>query len=237
MVVVLRKILFYSCLFVFPLFSCGLDTFYYLNHPIRTHFIDAATSAGDSSDPSLQYFEFRTVDTAGDVYQGTAVYYKIYNDPQKLQSERIAIENYNEEYSDRGINTLRSYNYKLLSTTEITSSNLVTKNDGVTDVMIYLYDTTAHKPEVIIGGTSRGIPVRENDGYFTFDNNDTSADGKYKCPQENDSDYTYTAGVTTEAYYVAAFAVATGMNTSLTPIYSQVEYLGSLKITPKNATS
>ena len=86
MVVVLRKILFYSCLFVFPLFSCGLDTFYYLNHPIRTRFIDAATSAGDSLDPNLQYFAFKTVDTAGDVYQGTAVYYKIYNDPQKLQS-------------------------------------------------------------------------------------------------------------------------------------------------------
>lgn len=238
----MKKIwMIFSWLFLLLFFSaCGLDTFYYLNPPISMTFIDDATSL--SNDPIKQFISFKTAvngDTE-DVFQGTSVYYKIFNSTSQLLSNKTSIENIDSEYTNQGIERLISWGYQPLTTDKVTTANLVPAGD-VKVVSIRLCNQTEDSPgnykypaEITVDGQNIGVPVRSvEDKTFSF-NPTAESNSIYSLPEEGQEDVSFSAGIGTDTWYVALYAVSTGMSPSLTPVYSQVVYLGSLAIVPSN---
>lgn len=228
-----RKILMMACwLCIFCLLSCGMDTFYYLDPPISIEFIDEAESS--SEDPSIHYVSFLTSSNAdgSDIFQGTSVYYMIYNNPSLLLSDKTSIENLNENNSDQGMNRLIQWGYQALTTSQSSTVNLVPSSIGIAEVSIRLYNEDGNPAEVRIDGIDKGVPLRAFENKtFSFDEN-AQKDSIYSVPRGGESDVRFSAGYSTATWYVALYAVSTGMSPSLTPVYSQVTYLGSLAITP-----
>ena len=230
----------FSWLFLLLIFSaCGLDTFYYLNPPISMTFIDDATSLSD--DPIKQFVSFKTAvngDTE-DVFQGTSVYYKIFNSTSQLLSNKTTIENIDSEYSNQGIERLISWGYQPLTTDKVTTANLVPAGQ-TKEVTIRLANATqtnqgyAYPAEITVDGQNIGVPVRSvEDKTFSF-NPTAESNSIYSLPVEGQEDVSFSAGIGTDTWYVALYAVSTGMSPSLTPVYSQVVYLGSLAIVPSS---
>lgn len=221
-------------LFIFFLSSCGLDTFYYLDPPISMNFIDEAASLSD--DPSMHYVSFLTTSNAdgSDVFQGTSVYYMIYNNPTLLLSDKASIENINESNSDQGMNRLIQWGYQALTTSQINTVNLVPSSTGITEVSIRLYNEDGNPAEVKIDGKDAGVPLRAFENKTFSFNSNVQDNSPYSVPQEGESDVRFSANSPTATWYVALYAVSTGMSPSLTPVYSQVTYLGSLAITPSS---
>ena len=225
-------VLFYS--------ACGLDTFYYLNSPVSMTYIDEAASL--SNDPTKQFVSFITTsnDDNEDIFQGTSVYYKIFNDPNQLLSNKTTIENIDSEYTNQGIERLISWGYQALTSDKVTTANLVPAGD-VKVVSIRLYNQTPdgagnyeYPAEITVDGQSIGIPVRSvEDKTFSFSST-ADSNSLYSLPVEGQEDVSFSAGVGTSIWYVALYAVSTGMSPSLTPVYSQAVYLGSLSIVPSN---
>ena len=234
----------FSWLFLLLFFSaCGLDTFYYLDPPISMTFIDEATSL--SNDPSKQFVSFVTAashaDTT-DIFQGTSVYYKIYNSPDQLLSNKNNIANINTEYTNQGMERLISWGYQPLTTDQVDTVNLVSAG-GAQTVSIRLWNQTPapnspvnyeYPAEIRVNGQDKGIPVRSVDDKFFSFNSTVEASSPYSVPVEGQEDVTFTTGAGTSTWYVALYAVSTGMSPSLTPVYSQVVYLGSLAIGTTN---
>ena len=103
---------------------------------------------------------------------------------------------------------------------------------GIAEVSIRLYNEDGNPAEVRIDGIDKGVPLRAFENKtFSFDKN-AQEDSIYSVPREGESDVRFTASYSTATWYVALYAVSTGMSPSLTPVYSQVTYLGSLAITP-----
>ncbi len=225
----------FSWFFLLVFFSaCGLDTFYYLDPPISRHFIDDASSL--SNDPSKQFVSFATASSNADnadIFQGTSVYYKIFNSTSNLLSNKISIENINTEYTNQGIERLISWGYQPLTTDQVTTANLVPA--GQTKVVtIRLANATGYPAEITVDGLNIGVPVRSvEDKTFSF-SSVAQSNSPYSLPMEGQEDVSFSTGAGTSTWYVALYAVSTGMSPSLTPVYSQVVYLGSLAIVPSN---
>lgn len=231
----------FSWLFLLLLFSaCGLDTFYYLDPPISMTFIDEATSL--SNDPSKQFVSFVTASSnAGnaDIFQGTSVYYKIFNSPAALLSNKASIENINAEYTNQGIERLIGWGYQPLTTDKVTTANLVSAGQ-TGEVTIRLANATqinqgyAYPAAITVGGSGIGVPLRSVEKKTFSFNSTVPLDSIDSVPVAGQEDVTFSAGFATTTWYVALYAVSTGMSPSLTPVYSQVVYLGSLAIVPSN---
>lgn len=231
----------FSWLFLLVFFSaCGLDTFYYLDPPISIDFIDETESL--SNDPSKQFVSFATASSNADnadIFQGSSVYYKIYNSPDQLFNNKKSIENINKEYTNQGMELLISWGYQPLTTDKVDTVNLVAAG-GSQEVTIRLWNQTLdgegykYPARIQVGGNDIGIPVRSvNDNFFSF-NSSVDGDSPYSLPMEGQEDVRFSTGAGTSTWYVALYAVSTGMSPSLTPVYSQVVYLGSLAIVPSN---
>ena len=232
----------FSWLFLLLFFSaCGLDTFYYIDPPISRHFIDDASSL--SNDPSNQFVSFITASSNADnadIFQGSSVYYKIYNSPDQLFNNKKSIVNINKEYTNQGMELLISWGYQPLTTDKVDTVNLVSAG-GSQEVTIRLWNQTldgegnyTYPARIQVGGNDIGIPVRSvNDNFFSF-NSSVDGDSPYSLPMEGQEDVSFSTGAGTSTWYVALYAVSTGMSPSLTPVYSQVVYLGSLAIVPSN---
>ena len=226
----------FSWLFLLLFFSaCGLDTFYYLDPPISITFIDEAASV--SNDSLNQFVSFVTASSNADttdIFQGTSVYYKIYNNPEQLLSNKKSIESINTEYTNQGIELLISWGYQLLTTDQVTTANLVAAG-GPKLVSIRLCNQISEFPAVIeVDRQSIGVPVRSVDHKFFSFNSTVEASSPYSVPVEGQEDVVFDTDFGTSTWYVALYAVSTGMSPSLTPVYSQVVYLGSLAIDTTN---
>lgn len=224
--------------FLLSFSSCGMETFYYLDPPVSRDFIDEAASP--SLDPAKQFVSFVTAPNTGsqDVFQGTAVYYRIFNSPDQLLSNKASIESINAEYSSQGMERLVSWGYQPLSASGLATANLVSAG-GAKRVSIRLYNEDpdpsgryAYPAEVLVDGRSVGVPLRSVEGKtFSFDA-DAEPDSADSVPAEGQADVSFAAGFGTSIWYVALYAVSAGTSPSLTPVYSQVVYLGSLAIEP-----
>jgi hypothetical protein len=220
--------------------ACGLDTFYYLNPPVSMTFIDEASSV--SNDPTKQFVSFKTASNtdSADVFQGTSVYYKIFNSTSQLLSNKTSIENIDSEYTNQGIERLISWGYKPLTTDKVTTANLVPAG-GVKLVSIRLYNQTPdgkgnyeYPAAVEIDGQNIGVPERSVENKTFSFSTTAESNSIYSLPLEGQEDVNFSASAGTTTWYVALYAVSTGMSPSLTPVYSQAVYLGSLAIVPSH---
>lgn len=235
---ILRMIFSWFLLVFFS--ACGLDTFYYLDPPISIDFIDETESL--SNDPSKKFVSFATTSSNADnadIFQGSSVYYKIYNSPDQLFNNKKSIENINKEYTNQGMELLISWGYQPLTTDKVTTANLVSAGQTKA-VTIRLANATQTNPgyaypaSITVDGQSIGVPVRSVENKTFSFSSTADSNSINSLPEEGQEDVSFSTGAGTSTWYVALYAVSTGMSPSLTPLYSQVVYLGSLAIVPSN---
>ena len=230
-----RKRLFFSFLLTGYLIlfntSCGLDTFYELNAPRAVIHQPDCTSI----DYSESYFEFYSADKPDPgvpvTFLGTEVYYKIYKSSSQLKSDvesiqAIANKGNSSAAADELILKSEKY-YQPLRTSNHTGDNVLI-SDIDKRVHIRLSDYQLYPAQIVIDDTNDiGKPVRALDKtkYFNFKSSDTDT-----IPLGTDKDTSTSGSSSDDDWYVAMFAVAVGRSQIFEPIYSNVLYLGSVRI-------
>ena len=221
-----------GCLILFNLMflSCGLDTFYVIEAPTVNH-----EPTYNSVDQTESYFEFSTTekDYDGVKFLGTEVYYKIYDSSSRMNSEYSNISQASSgdastnQAADRMI-----INYKyhpLRSTGDINANIFVPKDNSNRKVIIRLSNYhDEYQAQVLINSADYGKPVRDIPNNPSFCFNELSLD---KLPKSDDEDFaTSSSSADEKAYYVCMFAVAVAQDATYSRLYSNVVYLGSVKI-------
>ncbi len=235
-----RKRLLFSLIFTGYLIlfntACGLDTFYVLDAPTNVVHkpehgaIDFATS----------YFEFYTTDKEYESikFLGTDVYYKIYKSSARLDSEVNDLENLasrDQSSSNAAEKLITSYRYQPLRGAGHDDVSVLIPSDGSDDkVYIRLSDYTSTYPaqitvnnDNIYGSDSRVIPVRNLSNKPSFNFSTIAADLR---PKSGDVDVSDSGSSSDNYWYVSLFALAIGQDSTYSPIYSNILYLGSVRI-------
>ena len=209
--------------------ACGLDTFYELNAPYN----DVHKPDCSSIDYTESYFEFFSAPEPDDgvplKFFGTDVYYKIYNSSSQLRSEVDAIQSIaNRDNSNAAATAMieGNYKYQRLRASGHTGANVLISEAGE-KVYIRLSDYPLYPAQISIdGGTSIGIPVRLRDSSKTFNFKSAVSDS---IPKDGEDDVKINGSSDSE-WFVSMFAVAVGQDSSYSMYYSNVLYLGSVRI-------
>ncbi len=236
----------FVCLYLFN--SCGLDTYYVLNRPTDIYHEPSIPDTGQDSEYSQSYFDFRTNDDnelGGDFkYIGTLVYYKIYNNYSDMNNHISVVSNIsNNTNSSEAFPKLESYGYKqLVAKSSSGRAERLTIEPSGSGQRIYIRLTNYKEyftAKIVIGAGDNGTvlegsteyePLRY-EGNKNFDFGRKNSKGDYDKPESTDSDVYYSSTASEEnIYYVTLYAVAAGQDSSLTTYYSNVLYLGSVKI-------
>lgn len=212
-------------------FSCGLDVFYYLDRP-------SVTGGGvikNPKTPESRVFSFITAPNSSqrDIFQGTAVYYRLYNDFSRMNSDMSSISSVNTElYSDKGMTRLLSYGYQ-----PMVAGNgnpiMIPVSEGTVTVSVRPFSEGGYQAAVSVNGTPRGEPMRTplRRGFTFFPENEA-----YPEPVETDID-TQFSNTDADGWWLAAYAVSVGQSPDMTPVYSQVEVLGYLYLDAGNTVT
>ena len=257
-------ILFIS--FTLPLCTCGLDV--YEGNMLHPPY--GSGNATDEDEPLTRVFKFTTAESYESPYlsqsnsnnsyitfNGTIVYYKIYNSLTAMNNERSYISSANSQYSSSGAlkaidlgykqlkcyswnikaNQMRSDYYSLPDSKHDRSVTIRLFTEGdVNDPYqagFYVGETdpkTDAQGNIIIPWRNAGS--KEKDFDF-FDD-----DGVEDPPEDVDDDYLFSAETSYDdveegQFYVAAYAASYGTNYYLTTVYSQLLPLGYVIIKDK----
>ncbi len=236
-----RKILsvFFSCFCSVFLLSCGLESSHYVDSPTLT----GTSPSSSSADKTLHFFSFRTAeDTSSGTfdYLGTEIYYKIYNNVSSMESREASIAS-RDDASKR--DALVSYGYKTLN---LAGTAAPTPLISASDVYVYIrladYNTSHsedYKAVICTSSSSMtrydasstliGIPRRSINAGYGFD---FGRDASNPVPVNSDADYASSSATSAGSYYVDAYAVTVGKDTSNNSMsYSGTLFLGSISIT------
>lgn len=230
------SIIFLGLLLCFVLCSCGLESYYDIPPPrnaVQQNPADGSTDDDFVDSPEYQLFEFTAGNFTGDfIFPGTNVYYRIYNNIDDLQSDAEQINNANTENTSNGFTKLESLRY--LSMSSDTSAIPLINGNGGRVIIRLVTDTSEIYPNgIFVGGSETAIPLRYDGGRFNFDP-ETSEDIPNTLPVGGDNDYNDGTNDGNSYWYVNAYAVSTGMNsTTFTPISSEVLSLGFIAYTSK----
>jgi hypothetical protein len=221
----LAFVLFVVCVFS----SCGLETYSILDPPIIAQY-----TAG-TDEPLSRYFHFRTSGgVSGDVaFQGTSVFYKIYASESVLISEANSISDVNAQYSANGYNRIASLGYQELNSTA-RNDPLIPGTTGAT-VVIRLFNegsftTRVHENDTDVSPIW-GIPLRRaNSKGFNFFAATESGREDNPVPVSGDPDVNFSGFSDGNTWYVNAYAVSIGRDTSFANLHSQLLHLGYIRI-------
>lgn len=219
--------------------ACGLDTFYVIDTPAGTiHLPDYS-----SIDYSESYFEFWTSDKEYDgvKFLGTEVYYKIYKSSTELdRAVDVLCDTANNEETSYNSSTklIDTYGYKPLLADGYTGDNILLPKSGSNQqVFIRLSDYLDSYParitvdsQNIHGAANLVKPVRNITTHYSFNFLDLPSD---QLPQEDSTsnpDYNYSGTSDDEHLFVAMFAVSVAQDNTYARVYSNILYLGSVKI-------
>lgn len=242
----LKKNIFRFLLVMFftaGLTSCGLDTFYILKGPVT--FLNQPTSSNLT--PNNNYVEFVTNETENNSlpsdfkFTGTEIYYRIYSNETDANAFITQIDAVNDESHYGTAAEKLNSSYSLLR-----SSNgkdvpfVISKTGSNQTVRIRLTEykvkgdtnpDTGLNALITVNGIDCGQPVRA-ETMHTFNFGRYDEDSNNALPTSSDSDYT--GSEKADIYYVNLFAVAFGHDVTLKKYYSNVLYLGTIKISPNN---
>jgi hypothetical protein len=230
----------------FFLCACGLAVYYVLEAPdCNDEKYAGVTNYED------KYFDFDTADsdnygTSG--YKGTKVYYKIYNSLTKLTTHVSNIESVNDEYSEDGYDKMTGYGYQALQfddsgyANDVTSSSYIKSNLGSDQVVAIRLITEgytgseyytglyldADEDAQLTSGSEDALILRNSGDAFSL--SDVTDDIETAVDEGNtgDQDDMWIYETSDDDWYVAAYAVAYGYDSSYSPFYSEVTYLGYL---------
>ena len=217
-----------GCLILFNT-GCGLDTFYEINSPSVIH-----EPIYSSEMKEENYFDFWTSenDYEGITFLGTEVYYKIYDSTSKLNSEYSSISSAasSDSTSNQAADRLKvTYKYQTLRSSNDTGANILIPSENQNRrVRIRLSNyTDVYPADLQIDSVSIGTPVRYIPKNPKFSFKELSSD---LLPKSDDEDFSSTTSEPITDYYVAMFAVAVAQDPNFSQLFSNVVYLGSVKI-------
>lgn len=229
--------LFTVCLIFFNA-SCGLDQIYVIDEPGSIVHEPVYTSIFTED----KYFEFITSERKyeGIKFLGTEVYYKIYRNSTVMENERKSVisASLNDSSTSKAADQLiSSYKYKSLEAAGYYSESVLIPSEGKNrKIRIRLDDISPYEAgiyvddENIYGSSSRVIPVRNVPERVSF--NFTAADPN-SVPKSDDEDVKYSGTGSDTEWYVCMFAVSVAQDVNYVPVYSNVLYLGSVKLDVK----
>lgn len=224
-----KCIVIFLFIFLQSFFSCGLPVFYVIYSPVN--------AGSPTNSPEGRVFTFQTSDSQNknnDIYLGTDVYYKIYNNKAACDADIAAINIVNAEYSQSGFTKLEGLGYAKLEADPLLHSDpdvLFNKSSNSYTITIRLFTEGVDEfykagfisqPNVFVNHQS--IPLREYGRSFDF---------KHSSPDISDRDFKYSDNSENEDYFVAAYAVSFGRDGSFQSHYSSLLFLGVINI-PKN---
>ena len=139
------KYIFGMCL-VYMFASCGIDEVFYLDAPSITYNVPTY----ETTDYTAKYVAFQTEedqDDGGDyTFDGTAVYYKIYNNYSTMVSRNSAIASVNTSSNSdaAAIKVIETYGYKELGSRSASGGTLGSPliSDGGSNRSVYIRLTT-----------------------------------------------------------------------------------------------
>lgn len=222
------RLFFAACLVLFNI-SCGLDTFYVIEPPFQI----IKQPLYNSTDFNERYFEFytnETTDISGFNFQGTNVYYRIYDSSSKLDSEVSTLNakaNDVENNSNVANYLIETYKYQSLTYENNTTITLIPNTGENKKVKIRLSDYQSSYPSEISFSNQQYKPMRSINGNLSFN---FGRNGKNdKKPVADDADFNSSSSSDSK-YYVAMFAVGVGTDAAYSPYYSNILYLGAVTI-------
>lgn len=240
----------------FVLCTCGLEVYGadMLNPPYNPVYVNAP------DDPNLQVFSFETADSYANGgtlyinnenpnYEGTLIYYKIYNSLTAMGSETSSISSANSDFSSNGANRAISLGYKQINykneAAERSEFFTIGKKNTDTKYTIRLIDQNPYKAGFYEVGTvlegekenkekyikkpyrNLGSKIKNFDFFNDEYNDNLPEDGEEDVLVSTNSD------VEDGVWYVYAYAVSYGINDDFNAIYSELLPLGYLKIEDK----
>ena len=220
-------------------FGCGLESTYVLYEPIGGHSPTYFTTITEE-----KYFEFETQENKNASnpppfkFLGTAVYYKIYNRYEPINSVASALSSANNSSDPSSAAKLLkdTYKYRQLGTDSGMGTPLITSTGADRRIYIRLtnYLNTSDPARIVIPSVGVLKPRREGDRYsFDFGRHGSED----RRPAEGDDDYysssDFSAGYD-HIYFVDMYAVSVGRDENYTLQYSPVLHLGTVAV---NATS
>lgn len=213
---------FLLCANSFFLSSCGIETYEDIDPPrnaVRSNPADGTTIGSIVDSLESQQFEFTAANISGFISSGTAVYYRIYNNINDLQSHARQINDANTENTSNGFNRVESLGY--LSMASSTDEQPFIKRYG--GVIIRLASAGGYTAGI---SGSTAIPHRYDGKIFNFDLT-TPPELADTLPKAGDQDYDDGTNDGEPYWYVNAYAVSTGLDAQLyTPVTSEVLSLG-----------
>lgn len=231
-------------LFIFNT-SCGLESIDYIAAPKS---IERQPLHGNSYE--FRDFVFKTNELRyssnedfSTSFQGTDIYYKIYNNYNTLQNERSRIETLasDTDTQEKATTTLiSSYNYKPLKCSDYNNSPLIPAISDNSEQRVYIrltdyYDLENFQALIMIDGEklngNKSKPLRtDGKSTFNFGNGGENDLIPGQGTASDLSDYSSTTATEQGLWMVCMFAVGVGLNETLTPIYSYPLYLGCVDI-------
>ena len=222
-----RYALLFCCLGCIFIAACGIENVIYLEKPRKTY------DTSELDDLSRRYCEFNTagaVNTsyAGGYFQGTEIYYRIYERESDCTSDRAAINRYNESNPAAAAQYLQdTKKYHRLTTSNFARRPLIGSSGSDVRVRFRLqdYGGTTDPALLVVGGSSLGVPYRGSNissEKRRFDRQNITVD---------DEDVQKASSTSTDTFWwVNFYAVSYGYDTALKSLYSALEPLGAIKL-------
>ncbi len=203
--------------------GCGVDTVDEYFDPPKS---DGHIVHWNTADRIQHYYSFYTTEVNSGsevVFLGTDVYYKIYTNASSIDSITNSVSAQSENAQ---LSYLKGRGYKTLLLQGTTPFPLIKSTGSNRRVEIRLASYSLYERKVKIGSSEVGIPWRNSvNAGFQFG----SGSGADVRPANGDTDCSVASSADT--YYVDAYAVSIGRNTSdSTTYYSSVLHLGVIPI-------
>jgi len=206
--------------------ACGIENIVYLEKPRRTY------DTSDLNDLSRRYCEFDTANAANTAnalgyFQGTEIYYRIYERESDCITDRAAIAKYNDDNPFSAAQYLdATKHYYRLETDQRLTRPLIGIQSSNVSVRFRLqdYGTPVSDPaQLTIAGVSQGIPQRDSRIHKRIFDRENIAIG--------DEDVQKASSSTIDAFWwINFYAVSYGYDTGFRPLYSSLEPLGTIKL-------
>lgn len=208
-------------LFVILLFSaCGIDNIVYLDKPVLIH------DPSELGDDSRLYFEFRTSDKnntrdASGYFKGFDIFYRIYENKNSCATDISSAKTYNDSNPSNSANYLRNtLSFKFLTRVgkSVSSRPFIDGASYDRNIRFRLSSYASDTDSITIDGVNLGTVMRETSQTFRQIN-------------KKDIDVKSDSSASTNNYlYVAVFAAAYGTDNSFKPAYSEILFLGYVRI-------
>ena len=225
-----RYAFLFCCLGSIVLTACGIQSFIYLEKPERS-----GHNPSNLVDLSQRYCEFNTADVqniaaAGAYFQGTEIYYRIYERKNDCENDRSQINRYNDDNPFTAAQYLETTKkYYRLATDQISTRPLIGIQSSNVTIRFRLqdYGTPVIDPaQLTIAGVQHGIPQR-NAG---IPSNKRVFDKEKIAVGDDDVQRSSVPSETNEYWCVNFYAVSYGYTNNFSTLYSALEYLGYILI-------